>query len=829
MLRMDDYNLSAKAYWWITAILGAAVIAFAARSILALPASSIAQVAVGVVIAGVSGAYPLRIPGRKTSITGAETFIFLVLMMNGPAAAALAAAAEAAAGSFRTSKRWTSRLGNPAMAGLAMYACGTLYMFGVELVSLRIGAQSLMTRLLLLFPIALAYFAAGTLLMASLITLKQSQPLRPWEILRSHSWMALVNLASAALAALLFAGYDTLGAGVFLAALPVIAVVMVTHRVYLRHIEDNKLAQQQRVLVAEREAAEAARHLAELQKSESRFQKAFAHAAIGMALVTHQRVVLQANPALCEILARTAEELSGSDFGEFVHRDDHPALFMELGKLLSGSTTTCSLELRCMRPDRALVTVALHASFFSATDEDEPCLIFQALDVTARRIAEQRLHHIAHHDDLTNLPNRAYFFEQLAAAIDATRRDPTRRFAVLFLDCDRFKTVNDSLGHRAGDELLVVLGKRIAAQLRPSDVIARLGGDEFAILARNMGEEDAVALAARLQGVVGEPVHIRSADLSTSVSIGIAIGGPRYTSPEDVMRDADIAMYRAKAQGRAQYAMFDAALHAEVSSLLWLESALRRAIEQQQLYLAYQPIFDLRTRQINAVEALCRWAHAEHGAVSPERFIRVAEESGLIVPLGDWALEQACRQLASWQRAVPTSSHLQVHVNVSGVQLLQNDFVDRVRAIVARTGVRPDQVALEVTESMLIDNLSIALPNLRHLRDSGLRISIDDFGTGYSSFARMVDLPIGEIKIDRSFIARMAQSSAGEEVVRAIVAMGRAMGKRIVAEGVESELQCRKLLELGCDGGQGYLFARPLTPWDVEHLLKQQRPRAVVS
>jgi hypothetical protein len=236
MLRMDDYNPSAKAYWWITAILGATVIAFAAWSIVALPASSIAQVAIGVVIAGVSGAYPLRIPGRKTSITGAETFIFLVLMMNGPAAAALAAAAEAAAGSFRTSKRWTSRLGSPAMAGLAMYACGTLYMFGVEFAAVRIGGQSLMTRLLLLFPIALAYFAAGTLLMASLITLKQSQPLRPCEILRSHSWMALVNLASAALAALLFAGYDTLGAGVFLAALPVIAVVMVTHRVYLRHI-----------------------------------------------------------------------------------------------------------------------------------------------------------------------------------------------------------------------------------------------------------------------------------------------------------------------------------------------------------------------------------------------------------------------------------------------------------------------------------------------------------------------------------------------------------------------------------------------------------------
>jgi len=344
-----------------------------------------------------------------------------------------------------------------------------------------------------------------------------------------------------------------------------------------------------------------------------------------------------------------------------------------------------------------------------------------------------------------------------------------------------------------------------------------------------MREEDAVVLATRLQTVVAEPVHIRSAELSTSVSIGITMGGPQYNSPEDVMRDADIAMYRAKGQGRAQYAMFDSALHAEVSSQLWLESALRRAIEQEQLYLAYQPIFDLRTRQMTAVEALSRWVHPERGAIEPSRFIRVAEESGLIVPLGDWALEQSCRQLALWQKSVPNAAHLQVHVNVSGAQLLQNDFVDRVLHIVDHAQVRRAQVSIEVTESMLIDGLSIALPNLRRLRDAGLNISIDDFGTGYSSFSSMCDLPIGEIKIDRSFVTRMTRGSEGEEVVRAIIAMGRAMGKSIVAEGVETELQSRKLLELGCDGGQGYLFARPLTPWDVEALLRQSRPRVVTA
>ena len=322
---------------------------------------SIAQVALVVTVAGVTGAFPHGVPGTKTSITGAEVFIFLALLMNGPAAAALAAAAEAAVGSYRTSTRWTSRIGSPAQAGLAMYACGTLFGLGEECVQQRFGQPSLFTQLLLLLPLAVCYFATGTLLTASLFTLKQKQPLHPWKILKGYSWLAIVYMTSAAVAALLYVGYERLGIGVFLAALPVIAGVMLTHRLYVRHIEDTKLAQQQRIATAEREADEAARHLAELQKSESRFQKAFAHAAIGMALVTQERMVLQAIPRAVRDSGAPCGRADGRRLRAFVHRDDHAALAIELDNLLSGSTGTCSLELCCTRPDRAVVTVALHA------------------------------------------------------------------------------------------------------------------------------------------------------------------------------------------------------------------------------------------------------------------------------------------------------------------------------------------------------------------------------------------------------------------------------------------------------------------------------------
>jgi diguanylate cyclase (GGDEF)-like protein len=384
--------------------------------------------------------------------------------------------------------------------------------------------------------------------------------------------------------------------------------------------------------------------------------------------------------------------------------------------------------------------------------------------------------------------------------------------------------INDSLGHGAGDELLVTLARRIQSLLRAPDVVARLGGDEFAILVENLhSDQDVIDLAERLQRALRQPIRLGAAEVSTSVSIGITTSAFSYDAPEDVMRDADIAMYRAKAQGKARYALFDSALHAEVSSQMWLEGELRRALDEDQLELAYQPILDLRTRRVVGLEALCRWSHPARGAIAPDLFIRVAEETGLIVPLGNWVLDKACRQLRVWQQTVPGLAGVTLNVNVSGVQLTQPGFAAHAQRVIADSGIRPADVTLEVTESVLIEKLSGALPNLLSLRDAGVQISIDDFGTGYSSLSTLQDLPIGEIKVDRSFLRRMSGGGNGEEVVRAIVAMGAALGKRVIAEGIETEAQLDTLVELDCAKGQGFLLAHPMPHGDVDLMMKELR------
>ena len=820
VLYMGDYSPQAKAYWWVTTLLGGAALCIALVTVGRLESAVVLQVAGGAAIAALTGLFPVRIPGTKTSLAGAELFIFLLLLLHGPAAAAIAAAAEAAVGSYRTSKRWTSRIGSPAMAALAMFGCGNAFTLAANAARSHgvFGNSFLFAGL---FTLAIAYFACNTLLMASLISLKKGEPIDARKLINANGWIGLAYMATASIAGLVYVSFDRFGMPVLLAAVPIIAMFLATIHSYFRQSEAAERAQKERMLSAEREAAQAARHVTELQESEARFHSAFTHAAVGMMLVSTECRILQANDALAALVGRVPAEFAGIELSEQVHPDDAEVLQAQIRGLLGGSVSKCSSELRFQHALGHEVWVSLNTAFFSEREPTRRCLILQIQDISARRQAESRLQFIAYHDGLTGLPNRGHFLEQLSRAVAVARRQPHRCFAVLFLDFDRFKLINDTLGHRVGDEFLVTVANRLQANIRPGDLVARLGGDEFAILVQDYGSKEELRLLAdRLQVIISRPIHLAGSEVSASASIGITTSELGYDLPEQALRDADLAMYKAKALGKAQHAVFDSTMHAQVSTRLWMENELRRAVQERELHLHYQPIYDLRTKRLCAIEALARWSHAVHGDIGPDEFIPIAEETGLIIPLGNWALDQACRQLRTWQSSMPACDRMSLQVNVSGLQLAQQGYANSVKRILDATQIHPSQVTLELTENVLIERLPVALPNLVELRNAGVQVSIDDFGTGYSSLSALHELPIDEIKVDRSFLTRMDRGRSGDEVVRAVVALAHALDKRVVVEGIETCQQLDRMIDLDCDRGQGFLLARPASLDVVASLLR---------
>ncbi|MDQ3908701.1 MAG: EAL domain-containing protein, partial [Acidobacteriota bacterium] len=447
-----------------------------------------------------------------------------------------------------------------------------------------------------------------------------------------------------------------------------------------------------------------------------------------------------------------------------------------------------------------------------------------ARDITERRQAEQALRHIAFHDALTGLPNRALFTQQLHVAVEGAKRgDGHGLFAVLFIDLDRFKVINDSLGHPLGDKLLVALARRLEGGLRGGDTVARLGGDEFAILLNDLEKpEDALRVADRVLSEIAQPFQLGGHEVFTAASIGIALSTSGYTNEEEVLRDADTVMYRAKAQGAARYEVFDQRMHARVVSQLKLENDLRRAVERKEFRLHYQPIVSMESGRVTGFEALVRWHHPERGLVSPGEFIPVAEETGLIVPLGLWVLEAACRQMRAWHDLSPHNRALKLSVNLSGRQFAQADLLDQITRVLAETRLDPRCLQLEITESVVMDNAKAIIALMGKLRALGLELAIDDFGTGYSSLSYLQRFPIHTLKIDRSFISERGEDDEDNaEIVRTIILLARNMGKEVVAEGVETEEQFARLRDLECAYGQGYLFSRPQDAAATERLLRE--------
>ncbi|HVS01454.1 MAG TPA: EAL domain-containing protein [Thermoanaerobaculia bacterium] len=441
------------------------------------------------------------------------------------------------------------------------------------------------------------------------------------------------------------------------------------------------------------------------------------------------------------------------------------------------------------------------------------------VDITSRKRVEEQLVHNALHDPLTDLPNRALFLDRLEVAMGRWRRRDARLFAVLFVDLDRFKLVNDSLGHAHGDELLMAIAERLRRCLQPGDTVARLGGDEFALLVEDLDSATAaIRVAEQIADELAAPFELGGHELYTAASVGIVLARATYQRAEELLRDADTAMYRAKAQGRARHVVFDPEMHQLAVARLRLESDLRRALEREELELHYQPIVSLASGGVVGVEALLRWRHPEEGLLLPADFLEVAAETGLILPIGNWVVQQACRQAREWHRV---QAGLGVHVNLHARELHQPGLVEVVQAALTDSGLAADRLHLELTEYVVMEEPDEAVEVLGRLRALGVRVCIDDFGIGYSSLSYLHRFPITTLKIDRSFVGRIGRPQDGTEIVRTIGALGRTMELTAIAEGVETEAQLAALRELGYELAQGYLFARPLPAAALVELLRR--------
>ena len=440
--------------------------------------------------------------------------------------------------------------------------------------------------------------------------------------------------------------------------------------------------------------------------------------------------------------------------------------------------------------------------------------------ITVRQKIEQQLIQDALHDGLTNLPNRNLLMDRIERSLEQTRRNPNYLFAVLFLDLDRFKSINDSQGHLVGDKLLVAVAEILSQQLREVDTLARLGGDEFVILLDNIHHlTDAIEVSERINRCLKLPFTLEGQTVFTSTSIGIALSWTGYSNSSQILRDADIAMYRAKAKGKARYEVFDRQMYLETLKTIKLESDLRLALKQNQFGLYYQPIISLKNGTLAGFEALIRWQHPEKGFISPINFISVAEETGLIVQIGDWVLKHACQQLYTWQQrfiTIPNIDSLKVSINLASQQVQERNFMQKVDQILAETGLNSNCLRLEITEKALIDSKHNIDRTLAQIKHRGIKLNIDNFGTGYSSLSCLSRLPIDNLKIDRSFVANINSNTQSLEIAKTIIILAQTLKMDAIAEGIETREQSDRLKTLGCEYAQGYLFSKPLSAEDVE-------------
>jgi diguanylate cyclase (GGDEF)-like protein len=493
-------------------------------------------------------------------------------------------------------------------------------------------------------------------------------------------------------------------------------------------------------------------------------------------------------------------------------------------ELTEGIVGSFQLENRYIHKQGHTLWVLSSASLVRDEEGKPRHLVFQVQNISDRKQAEDQIRYAAFHDGLTGLPNRTLLSDRMSMAVERTKRSSNYNFAVLFIDLDRFKVVNDTMGHEMGDKLLIDLSNRLKECIRAVDTLARLGGDEFAILLDGItNQELAIEIANRIQESLSQPFNLDGQEFFTSASIGISFSTLNYESPEDILRDADTAMYRAKANGKARHEVFDLGMHTRAVEALKLENDLRQGIERGEIQAHYQPIIFLENGSVSGFEALARWEHPKRGLVSPVDFIPLAEETGLIVPLGMKIFKESCRQLRQWQLIFNAEKPLTMSINLSGKQFAQKDLVEEIRKVIRDEQIEPSCIRIEITESIVMENASAAIETLKQLKSIGVQLSIDDFGTGYSSLSYLHRFPFDILKIDRSFVSRMNTDKDSLSIVETIVTLAKKLGKSIVAEGVETEDHKTTLAELLCDYGQGYLFSKPLNSGAAEEFLRNNK------
>ncbi len=573
----------------------------------------------------------------------------------------------------------------------------------------------------------------------------------------------------------------------------------------------------------------------ESKKREELFRIVTENAADMIALVDVKGNRLYNSPAYKRVLGYSAAELGETSAFDQIHADDRFKV-LEAAREARTSGVGRKLEYRIRHKDGSWRVLESVAGTIRNEKGEVAKLVIVNRDVTERKRAEQQAEHNAFHDSLTGLPNRRLFLDRLQQLFERAQRSPNRQYAVLFVDLDGFKAFNDTMGHAAGDQVIVEIGRRIEAGLRDEDtlsrsrnqvatknaVLSRMGGDEFTILLEDVSDpSNAMRVAKRILSAVAEPFPVEGHEVRTSASVGIAVSATTHARAEDLLQDADVAMRRAKALGGSRCEVFDEAMHTRAVNRLKLETQLREAIEHQQFRVYYQPIVQLGTREITGFEALLRWQHPEQGLISPYHFIDAAEDTGLLSAAGHWLILEACRQLQTWSHEHPAMASVTVSVNLSAKQFADARFVNELQAAIRETGVDPSRLQLEMTETVAVTDPKLTVTVLSYLKHMGIGAILDDFGTGHSSLSGLRLFPVDALKIDRTLVNEMLADRGTCDTVELIIVLAHKLKLKIIAEGIETAKHLERLRDFGCDLGQGYFFSPPLQPEAASKLLRE--------